>query len=156
MATKSVKSASPPRPARPWPVRALAWLLLLEAVGFIALGALYLGPLGTQGAFTPEHWDAERIAVLTGLVFGLLAVLALSAAIGFWRLLPAAWLNAVTVQGAELLIALVLYFRGRPAYVYVMMVYGIFMVLYLHQADVQAAFRPATDNPQLVNPGGQK
>jgi hypothetical protein len=79
--------------------------------------------------------------VLTGLVFGLLAVLALSAAVGFFRLAPAAWVSAVMVQGAGLLLALLLYFGGRPSYVYLMMLAGIFMVIYLHQADVQAAFR---------------
>jgi hypothetical protein len=75
------------------------------------------------------------------LAFGLLAVLALSAAVGFLRLVPAAWVSAVTVQGANLLLALLLYFGGRPSYVYGMMLVGIFMVIYLHQADVQAAFR---------------
>jgi hypothetical protein len=130
------------RRKRPWPVTANAWLLLLEAVGFVALGALYLGPLGAQWPLTPEVWAAERIAVLTGLLFALVAVLSLSAAFGFFRLVPGAWTNAVMVQGGTLLLALVLYFRGRPAYVYGMMLYGIFMVIYLHQADVQAAFRP--------------
>jgi hypothetical protein len=129
------------RPSRPWAVSANAWLLILEAGGFIALGALYLGPLGATWALTPEAWEAERLAVLTGLGFGLLAVMALSAAIGFFRLVPAAWVSAVTVQGATLALALLLYFGGRPGYVYAMMLTGIFMVVYLHQADVQAAFR---------------
>jgi hypothetical protein len=122
-------------------VSANAWLLGLEAAGFIALGALYLGPLGAAWPLTPEAWQAERLAVLTGVIFSLLAVMALSAAVGFFRLVPAAWVSAVTVQGANLLLALVLYFSGRPGYVYGMMLAGIFMVVYLHQADVQAAFR---------------
>ena len=70
---------------------------------------------------------------------------ALAGAIGIFRLRRGGWVSAVFVQGVILLIALVLYFRGRPAlvppYAYAMMVVGIFMVLYLHQADVQAAFR---------------
>jgi hypothetical protein len=144
--TKPARSTNR-RPARPWPVTANAWLLLFETLGFLALGALYLGPLGAQWPFTPELWEAKRIAFFTGLVFALFALLSLSAALGFFRLVPAAWVNAVTVQGAALMLALVLYFRGRPAYVYGIMLYGIFMVLYLHQADVQAAFRPPPPGP---------
>jgi hypothetical protein len=115
--------------------------LILEATAFVALGALYLGPLGATWPLTPEVWEAERLAVLTGAAFALLAVMALSAAVGFFRLVPAAWVGAVTVQGANLLLALLLYFGGRPGYVYGMMLAGIIMVVYLHQADVQAAFR---------------
>jgi len=51
----------------------------------------------------------------------------------------------VLAQGLNLALALLLYFGGRPAFVYPMMLYGVFMVLYLHQADVQAAFRPPVE-----------
>jgi hypothetical protein len=132
------------RPRRPWAVSAIALLLVLEAAGFLGMAALYLGPQGTQRVLTPELWGADRIAMLTGLVFALLAALALLAAVGFLRLARGAWTTAVMVQGANLFIALVLYFGGRPAYVYVMMVYGLLMVLYLHQADVRAAFATET------------
>ncbi len=137
------------RPRRPWTVTANALLLLLEAAGFMGASGLFLGPLGTHWLVTPRDWgpswDASRAAVAAGLVFGLLAVLALAAAVGLLRLSHGAWLTAVMLQGVELLIALVLYFGRRPAYAYVMMLYGVFMVLYLHQAEVQAAFRSDTD-----------
>jgi hypothetical protein len=123
-------------------VTANALLLLLEAFGFVAMGALYLGPLGPLWPLTPEAWDAGRIALATGFVFAVLALLALVAALGLLRQWQTAWLVGVLVQGGELLLALILFYRGRPGYVHVMMIYGIFMVLYLHQADVQAAFRP--------------
>jgi hypothetical protein len=129
------------RPTRPWAVTANAWLLLLEALGFIGLGALYLGPLGARWPLTPDELAAERLTALTGLVFGLLAVLALSAAVGLFRVLPAAWVSAIMVQGCALLLALLLYFSTRPSYVYALMLAGIFMVVYLHQADVQITFR---------------
>jgi hypothetical protein len=118
---------------------------MLEFAGFVGLAALYLGPLGLQWPLSQPVLSAERSATLTGLLFGVLALLAVAGAIGFIRLRRGGWVSAVFVQGASLLMALVLYFRGRPdfvpPYAYVMMVYGIFMVLYLHQADVQAAFR---------------
>ena len=131
------------QPGQPWAVTVIGWLLVLEALGFLSLGALYLGALGPRWSLTPQGPGAERMATVTGLVFGVLALLALIGALGFFRRRRGAWVSAVFVQGAVLLIALALYFRGRPAYVYGMMVYGIFMVLYLHQADVQAAFRAA-------------
>jgi hypothetical protein len=106
------------------------------------MAATYLNPLGMHWPVTAALWDEHRREVVLGFVFALLGVLALAAAIGFFRVARGAWLLAVLVQGIDLALALVLYFADRPAFVYGMMVYGIVMVLYLHQADVQAAFRP--------------
>jgi hypothetical protein len=129
-------------PARPWPVTANAWLLLLEAAGLLGMAALYVGPWVERLPFMPADWLERSLVRTTGLFFTLLAVLALVSAFGFFRLARSAWLSAVLVQGLTLGLALILYYGGRPAFVYGMMLYGIFMVLYLHQADVQAAFRP--------------
>jgi hypothetical protein len=87
-----------------------------------------------------------------GSLFALLAALALASALGFLRMARGAWLLAVLVQGINLALALALYFGQRPAYVYAMMVYSVFMVLYLHQADVQAAFRPDESLPLEAGP----
>ena len=114
-----------PGPARPWAVTAIGWLLLVEMAGLLFLAVVNLG----------------RTA---GVAFLALALLALAAAVGFARLRRGGWVNAVLVQGGELLIALGLFFGPRPAYCYAMMIYGVLMVLYLHQADVQAAFRLAS------------
>lgn len=135
------------RPARPWAVTANAWLLFLEGVGFVTLGALY-GGLGARWPLAPDVTAAERLAALTTIAFGVLAVLALWAALGLFRLLPAGWVSAVSVQGITLLLALLLHFSSRPGYVYALMLAGIFMVLYLHQTDVQAAFRQPAQQPQ--------
>jgi hypothetical protein len=130
------------RVRRPWPVTANALLLLLESLGFGLMAVWFLGPLGMRWPFTPDLWTEHRGEVLLGFGCGLLGVLALASAIGFLRVARGAWLLAVLVQGLNLALALVLYFESRPAFVYGMMVYGIVMVLYLHQVDVQAAFRP--------------
>ncbi len=123
-------------------------LLLLEAAGFLGLSTLYLGPLGLKWPLPQPPAFNERSATLTGLVFAVLALGALAGSLGFFRLRRGGWVSAVFVQGAGLFLALALYFRGQPAlvppYAYVMMLAGIFMVLYLHQADVQAAFRENT------------
>lgn len=113
-----------PRPARPWSVTAIGGLLLVEMAGLLFL------------AFT-------NIRRPVGPAFAALALLALTAAIGFARLRRGGWVNAVLAQGGELLLALLIFFGARPVYAYLMMVYGILMVLYLHQDDVQAVFRLA-------------
>ena len=137
---------------RPWPVTAIAWLLLLQCAGLVGLGALALRPYLPNWSLALEQAAGLRLAPLSGLLFACLALLALTAAFGFFRQARGAWVSAVLVQGLTLLSALLLYFRGRPAYVYVLMVYGLFMVLYLHQADVQAAFRREI-NPRPATQG---
>ena len=109
---------------RPWAVAALSWLLLIETTTLLLLAFINLG---------------QPLAV----AFLALAILALFAVLGFIWVRRGGWVNAVLVQGAGLLLALWLYFGPRPAYCYLMMLAGILMVLYLHQADVQAAFRQA-------------
>ncbi len=114
----------PHRSGRPWAVTVIGWLLLLEMAGLLLLAFL-------------------NLANPAALVFLALALLALLAVIGFARLRRGGWVNGVLVQGGVLLTALWLYFGPRPMYAYPMMLAGILMVLYLHQADVQSAFRKA-------------
>ena len=80
-------------------------------------------------------------SIVMGVVFVSLSVLAILAAIGFLRLRRAAWTVALLVQGSALLIALILYFREKPWYAYILMLCGIFIVLYLNTYDVRMAFR---------------
>jgi hypothetical protein len=147
-----------PRRARPWPVTLIGLLLLLEAAGFLGLALVTLGFDPQRGIFAPERLGLESFERIIGIVFGALALLAVVTAAGFLRMMRGAWVNAVLVQGADLLIGLTLYFRGRPmllpvrtlygvfpvSYVYLMLAYGILMVLYLHQEFVQDAFRSPT------------
>jgi len=110
--------------ARPWAVTAIGWLLLIETAGLLALTVV----------------NFPNAVAVAGAA---LAALGLAAAIGFARLRRGGWVNAVLLQGGGLALALLLYFRARVAYSYPMMLFGVLMVLYLHQADVQAAFRLA-------------
>ena len=132
--SRSRTRPSSKKPARPWPVTVVGRLLLLQT-------AVLLAPLWPQWPLGPEIWGATTLDLLTGLLFCLLALSALLAAVGFLRVSRGAWLSALLVQGLSLLMALILYFRGKPTHIYLMMLYGIFMVLYLHQAEVQTAFR---------------
>jgi hypothetical protein len=112
-------------------------LLLAQAIGMILLSTTYLSPLVAAAGWSP---------IFIGGLSALLALLALLAAIGFFRLRPGAWPNAMLVQALSLFMALVVYFRERPHtklhYIYLLMLYAIFMVTYLHQAEVLAALRP--------------
>lgn len=120
---------------RPWPVKALTLLLVVQGLGLLLLGL-----------FSIDH-TAGLWAILTDQSFYAalppLGVLALVAAAGFLRLRPGAWTMAMLAQSLTLLVALIFYFRYRPQglLIYGMMVYALIMVLYLNYAEVPAIFR---------------
>lgn len=126
---------------RPWPVKALTWLLFFQAVGLIVGGLLNVD----------LRTSLQQILIDTSFFASLpaLGVLALVAAIGFLRPRPGAWVVAMLVEGLNLLLALLFYFRygSDNFYLYAIMVYAIFMVLYLNYAQVPTTFRRA---PALV------
>ena len=92
------------------------------------------------------------------IIFIPLSLLAILAAISFLRLWRNAWTNAMLLQGFTLLIALILYFTGKPFYVYILMLYSIFMVLYLNHYEVQVAFRlkPVMENQDEAQQGSER
>jgi len=98
---------------------------------------------------------SERSLDSLGLLFFALSALAVLAAVSFLRTRHNAWASAMLVQGLCLLIALVLYFSGKPVYVYVMMLYGILMVLYLNYHEVRDVFRakPGVEEQASVHRG---
>lgn len=130
---------------RSGPVTVLGLLLLLQAVGLFDLGLFFFTRgLGLRRSLIVEMLITEPInALAMGIIFIPLALLALLAALGFFRLWRAAWIMAMLTQGLSLLTALLLYFNQRPGYVYVIMLYSIFLVIYLHTAEVSTAFEPA-------------
>lgn len=130
---------------RPWVVSILGLLLLLQAAGLFDLGLLFFTRgLGLKRSLIMETFVTEPVNSLAmGVVFIPLSLLALLAAIGFFRMWRAAWLMAMLLQGLSLLAALVLYFNQRPAYVYVIMLYSILMVLYLNYFETSTSVPPA-------------
>ncbi len=109
---------------RPWAVRVVGYLLAAQAMGLLALGYELA-----------EGWWRG--------VYGLLGLVAAVAAIGFLFSWGSSRLLGISAQGGSLLVALGLYFTlEAPWYAYVMMAYGIVMVLYLNTAGVVQAFRP--------------
>jgi magnesium-transporting ATPase (P-type) len=150
---------------RPWSVTAVGLLLLLQAVGLFGLGAIYFATVYLLELWAPlTALSAEELLlgvvnkVIMSVIFIPLSLLAILAAIGFLRLWHNAWTNAMLLQGLTLLIALTLYFTGKPFYVYILMLYSIFMVLYLSYHDVQMAFRPKpmVENRKEIPQGGER
>jgi hypothetical protein len=182
------------RRKRTWPVAAVGLLLLLQAVGLLALsvvhfGAAYLVQAGLLEQLLEQSAEEQLLSLLptpvkmwviaslgavneellsrmtgttfvsVGLLFIVLSAMAILAAISFWRTEQNAWTAAMLVQGLNLLMALLLYFRGKPWYVYVMMLYSVPIVLYLnyHEVRVVFQFRPtALQQARRARIGGRK
>lgn len=147
---------------RPWPVTAVGLLLLLQAVVLFGIGAFYFAAVYLLDLWAPlsalsieELFLGVLDKTLMSTIFIPLSLLAVLAAISFLRLQRNAWTNAMLLQGLTLLIALLLYFSGKPWYVYILMLYSIFMVLYLNYHDVQMTFRskPLVENQEEVPQG---
>ncbi|MCE5208289.1 MAG: hypothetical protein LLG42_08260 [Chloroflexi bacterium] len=154
-------------------VRICGWLLILEAVIYFLLGVYHFhlnnGPELFSRLFarwlsgdTPfsyaeiYRFSADLIhtaasaqlltALIESAVLFVLTTLALWTAVGFFRRWVISRTLALLVQAGSLLTALVLYYVNRPAHIVIMMVTGIFMVLYLNYADVPSYFNVAAHN----------
>jgi uncharacterized membrane protein len=132
--------AVPPDPARngerPWPMVAVLLLLVGQITGFIALFVWRVSDLQAG----PGSLTAGELVLPVGLL--IVAIAAVVAVLSLLRRTENAWANAMLVQTLDLALALVLYFSDGSFYAYLMMVYGVFVVVYLLIPGVQAAFLP--------------
>jgi uncharacterized membrane protein (DUF2068 family) len=138
--TPSLPSASAPSPrkARPFPLVALCFLLVVRSLLYAALAAVAVFGLadGLEDSLT-QAVDISAI-VLYGVVA---AVLFLIAAVGLWQLRPWAWRLTMILSGVVLLLAIWQQFGGRPSVVNAVgMVLNILIVFYLVGEDVRALF----------------
>jgi hypothetical protein len=115
---------------RPWAVLTCGRLLLLEGIGLLALAWL-MAPDGASPTFE-EAWLPGLLALM-GL-FGLLT------GANMLQRRRAARDQAMLLQGAALLLGLVLYWGERPGFVYELLGVALFFVLYLQHSDVRASF----------------
>lgn len=154
-------------------VRICGCLIILEAVIYFLLGKyhfhlnngpelfsrLFVRGIGGDTPFSYAEiyrFSADLIhtaasaqlltALIESAVLFVLTALALWTTIDFFRRWVISWTLALLVQAGSLLPALVFYYVNRPAYIVIMMVTGIFMVLYLNYADVPSYFNIATHN----------
>ena len=164
------------KPALPGMILIFRWLLVLEAIELFLLGVYHFslnkGPQLFNLLFsqwitgrTALNWTSLRlflkqlvsnaasqsllIALVESAVLFMLTVLALWAAIGFFRLWVFAWDLAMFIQGGALLTSLILYFVNKPLHINFLMVTGIFMVLYLNYADMRSFFESLRSNEEI-------
>jgi hypothetical protein len=136
---KRKAQARVPKPKReiPWAVRVSGRLLGLQGGIFLLLAALTAPAPPIPAHRFDELW-------LPGLLV-ILAFLSTLAAIGLLRLRPLAWDIAMLVEGAALLLTLVLYRQSRPLFISPLMVYCVLVVLNLNQRELRRTFQ--TDLP---------
>jgi lysylphosphatidylglycerol synthetase-like protein (DUF2156 family) len=131
------ENAVEPKRHRTRLVSIVAFLLALETAGFLSLALLqWLRGDLFERVSIPGIGPSPFI-----LIFSFLAVLAFLGTVGFYRLWPAAWITAVSVQGISLILSLLLYANQRPAYIYWIMIFCIVLVAYLNHSEVKSAFR---------------
>ena len=119
-------------------VRIVGVLLALETAGFLTLAFLQWAKGEViEKVSIPGIGPSPFI-----VIFMLLGAMALVSTVGFFRLWPAAWITAVSVQGISLLFTVILYLSEKPGYVYWIMGYCIVLVAYLNHSDVKSAFHP--------------
>jgi hypothetical protein len=146
---------------RTLPIRAIALLLILQAVLFIGGAVWFTLPILDNDALLElaASTDTEDLNTLPPNVvqatqalllflFPVLAIPAFVAACGFLFLWNSGWVLAMLTQIVALLISLFLYIFFKPVTVvpipwllYVFMASSIFMVIFLNVSDVRIAFQ---------------
>jgi hypothetical protein len=155
--TKAIETEKPPvemldaGDARPWPVKVLTLLFFVQALGLIGLAVFNFD----QAVISEETIFLQiLLSILTSLnqtlAFGTLSLLAIVAGFGFLWLWKTGWLTGIMLQGLLLLVAIGLYLRGGPIYVFGLMSYSILMIIYLHHPEVQQAFQTKQTQQQKM------
>lgn len=135
--------------SRPRSVTILGILHILQSLSLLAfgiyqvarhgwlIGEVEIGLLRVIPFPMLESMANGAISVVFGVVSFFIAIALL-------RLRSWAWVAAMAIQGFGLFAALIGYLRARPNYVG--MVFGIFLVFYLNQREIQLAFRSRQTN----------
>lgn len=133
--------ALPPKTMRTWSIKTATFLVCLQGVGLGLLAYYTFSALLPEALPTPLSFSGFLALLFTSSTAqACLAALALVSAFTFLLLRPLAWTLALLLQGLILLLGLVQYFQAKPFYVYFLLGFGIFMVIYLYNPDVRAAF----------------
>lgn len=122
--------------SRPLPIWIITLLFLVQLGGLILLTAL-----ATNGNLVAD--PSLGLQISTDIDRMLLAVLSVGSGfivLTFATLRPWAWNFAMLTEGGLLLTALLEYESGATFHVFIMMLFGIVMVLYLNHKDVRQAF----------------
>lgn len=137
---ESVEEAS--KAERPWSVRLLTLLLLVQAAGFTLATWQRAGGFALDALTWTLVWTAVTNILSSSLAYIVLGTVALLTALLFWLLWRQAWALAILLQGLTLLVVLVEYGRDPTLATYPLMAFAVFMVIYLHNPDVRTTFAP--------------
>ncbi|UCH59479.1 MAG: hypothetical protein JSV61_14855 [Anaerolineales bacterium] len=129
---------------RPRSLSILTFLVFLQGVGFLAYGIYVISLEGwfTRGSSLLLSRFSPFVlinATSYNLVVILSALLLLLVGISLRRTKRWAWTAAISVQGLGLLFALLEYSNQRPNFIG--MLFGIAIVIYLNQSEVQEILR---------------
>ena len=127
---------------RPWPVRLLTLLLLVQAAGFSLATWQRVGGFALDALTWAMVWTAVTNILSSALAYIVLGMGALLTALLFWLLWRQAWALAILLQGLTLLVVLVEYGRDPTLATYPLMAFAVFMVIYLHNPDIRTTFAP--------------
>ena len=141
------------------PIRAIGFLLILQAVGLVGIAILDLRQVDWQQVqfeFSPQpqegfeitvDWPQEQEvgleatrAIEVAIRFLPPAVLAILGALGFLAFSRRGWFLATLAQTLSLWACLQLYYEWNPGFIYPVMLYCILMVLYLNSHSVRVVF----------------
>lgn len=126
------------RGQRPFGLKAIVALLLLQAIAGAVIVAVYFFEnqnLFVQLGTAPNALSAASALVISQLV---VAPLRLAAAVGLWRIHHWAWLLTMILLASTLAFEIIAFFLAQPNVL--MMVLGVVTVFYLNQHGVQDLF----------------
>ncbi len=117
----------------------LSFLMIVEAFALLSLGSFKLLQI-QNGKLIMDTAVLDSPVVILSMS---LSILAIMAAIGFFRLWRFAWISAMLVQGIVISFLLTVHFTGQTTYIvdYGVMAFAIFIVIYLNYNEVHAIFR---------------
>jgi hypothetical protein len=151
---RSSKIAVNPDKTSSRPIRAIGFLLILQAVGLVGIAIFDLRQVDWQQVqfeFSPQPQEGFEIteqevgleatrAIEVAVRFLPPAVLAILGALGFLVFSRRGWLLAALAQTLSLWACLQLYYEWNPGFIYPVMLYCILMVLYLNSHSVRVVF----------------
>jgi hypothetical protein len=148
-------------------IRAIGLLLILQAIGLIAVAAYDLQQVDWQQVqieFSPQPQEGLEItldvpqeqevgleavrAIEVAIFFVPPVVLAILGALGFLFFSRRGWLLAALAQTLSLWACLQLYYEWNPGFIYPVMLYCILMVLYLNSYNVRVVFHSRREPPR--------
>ncbi|MCB0186672.1 MAG: hypothetical protein KDE31_20540 [Caldilineaceae bacterium] len=138
--TSSIQSAPPSGRNRPFGLKALIALLLIQGLLSIAVViALFVTDLPIFNTQTASP-DDQVVNLISYVILGAARFII---AVGLWRLHRWAWLWMMLQLAGSMAIDIQTYYAGQP--LYASMILNVIVVFYLNQHEVQALFATAKE-----------